>query len=125
MFSESQMIAKMKVLVVFLLAVLDCSLTEGRLVPKCELWGELKNVTANLTLNGNNLVAKREYWFYIMTTEPTVDYLCRYRTHYICHIIKNNTDYLFKITPVGFFRQQVNFSIHRCQNTQCMQTCWF
>ncbi|XP_026215351.1 uncharacterized protein LOC113161765 [Anabas testudineus] len=48
----------MKILVGFLLAVLGCSLTEGRLVPECELWGELKNATVNQNLTGNNLVAK-------------------------------------------------------------------
>ncbi|XP_026214633.1 uncharacterized protein LOC113161328 [Anabas testudineus] len=48
----------MKILMGFLLAALGCSLTEGRLVPECELWGELKNATVNQTLTGNNLVAK-------------------------------------------------------------------
>lgn len=71
MLSESWIVAKMKVPVLLLLAVLGCSLAEGRLVPECELWSELKNATANLTLNGNNLVAKRKSCFY--TFEIYVD----------------------------------------------------
>lgn len=52
----------MKILAVFLLAVLGWSLTEGRVLSKCELWGELKNATANLLAskqrNGDYFLSK-------------------------------------------------------------------
>lgn len=57
----------MKMLAVFLLAVLGWSLTEGRVVSKCELWGELKNASANLVApkrqNVDYLLAGSKYSF--------------------------------------------------------------
>lgn len=50
-----QLESKMKTLGVFLLAVLGWSLTEGRVVSKCELWGELKNTTTKLVPKHRNL----------------------------------------------------------------------
>uniref|UniRef100_A0A3Q3KJ41 lysozyme n=1 Tax=Mastacembelus armatus TaxID=205130 RepID=A0A3Q3KJ41_9TELE len=52
----------MKLLVAFLLAVLGCSLSEGRIVTKCELRDQLVRETANLTdsqkvLTGSNFPA--------------------------------------------------------------------
>eukprot|EP00064_Thunnus_orientalis_P025370 superscaffoldBa00012659_g25730 len=55
----------MKVLVVFLLVVLDSSLTEGRIVSKCELRDEVMKAMSTLSdkakqkgLTAENLVAK-------------------------------------------------------------------
>lgn len=56
----------MKVLVVFLLAVLGCGLAEGRIVSKCELKDYLQKETNNLppkenqALSGEILLAKRK-----------------------------------------------------------------
>uniref|UniRef100_A0A7N8YF82 lysozyme n=1 Tax=Mastacembelus armatus TaxID=205130 RepID=A0A7N8YF82_9TELE len=59
----------MKLLVAFLLAVLGCSLSEGRIVTKCELRDQLVRETANLTdsqkvLTGSNFVPNNTWKLY-------------------------------------------------------------
>ncbi|XP_026216586.1 sperm acrosome-associated protein 5-like [Anabas testudineus] len=46
----------MKVLVVFVLAVLGCSLAEGVIVAKCDLRNQLKTATSQLTVSGRRRV---------------------------------------------------------------------
>lgn len=67
MFSESEVVVgvNMKVLVVFLLAVLGCGLAEGRTVAMCDLRNQLLSAVGTLSvagrrrvLSGDNLVAK-------------------------------------------------------------------
>ncbi|KAK2918507.1 uncharacterized protein [Channa argus] len=48
----------MKVLVVFLLAVLSCSPAQGRIVPKCELKEQLVNAIGNMTEKENELIGE-------------------------------------------------------------------
>lgn len=64
---------KMKVLVVFLLAVLGSGLTDGRIVSKCELKDEVMKAIATLSdkikqkgLTAENLVAKSKYWLLLL-----------------------------------------------------------
>lgn len=59
----------MKVLVVFLLVVLDSSLTEGRIVTKCELKDEMMRAMSTVSekakqkgLTTENLLAKSKCW---------------------------------------------------------------
>lgn len=68
MFSESETIVqvKMKILVVFLLTVLGCTLAEGLVMSKCEVKNYLKNTIDNTEyqgLRGESLLARRKYWF--------------------------------------------------------------
>lgn len=59
---------RMKLLVLILMAVLDCSLLQGRIVSKCELRKKMTDAINDLTkegkhsgLKGVNTVAKREF----------------------------------------------------------------